>query len=297
MTLSFVGSDVVFLVVSGIVVVKGEEFFRFRLFPSLFDRLLIIVPACATTNDESNPQPKNIRSNFAKAASKCIIHLFQLIIELIIGYQSSFFNSIFNPFTYGSSVFWEYNDIDNHLFLSIKLLFLFKMGYFSFESVSYTYGKINGSPHIPKDYSVMIIHHTVAFIACLLAYLPPSMYKIGLGIVIIHDIPDVMFQAMKAIVYLSRGNPRLISIKPGKALLIITIVLWIYQRIVVLSTWVYSMYYQMPQNYWQKQPFILLMASLVVMHCYWLSIMLNHVKKSIIGKEKLKDHRDPQPSV
>lgn len=315
-----IGIDVAIVLLAGLGLGQLEKIGREKTFPWLFDNYLCCTENITKDKHESQSQKKfgknndnddskdppsrnssrsvdqelmsagqldRLRFNFSKQLWGFIWHFSQFVWEFIIVLESSYANATFNPYIDGTHGFWNYKtSSDNSICLSLRVLYLSQIGYYWIGLVRMLLFDR------PSDLIMMCIHHIAALILLFISYLPPYCWKIGLAIVLIHEVCDVTLYLAKFLHYASKGNPIKISPNYGTIIFVINIIFWIWQRCIILPRYLYGILFEMPNNRWQKWPAFILLSVLLAFHYYWTFLMIRVIYNAATGKGQLEDRRD-----
>ena len=143
-----------------------------------------------------------------------------------------------------------------------------------------------------KDFALLFVHHIVTFCLVYGSYIV-DFKRIGILVLLTHDISDIFLHGGKMMVYLEKEN--------GKVVLMIMLTLsWIVSRLFIFPTRIiYSSIYDGPKYvpfdliYPVADSFITMMEILLLMHIFWFYLIVKVIWKSLSkGKSEIVDERD-----
>eukprot|EP00027_Filamoeba_sp_ATCC50430_P016735 CAMPEP_0168570442 /NCGR_PEP_ID=MMETSP0413-20121227/16723_1 /TAXON_ID=136452 /ORGANISM="Filamoeba nolandi, Strain NC-AS-23-1" /LENGTH=293 /DNA_ID=CAMNT_0008603065 /DNA_START=26 /DNA_END=907 /DNA_ORIENTATION=- len=188
---------------------------------------------------------------------------------------------------------WE--DLKGHeIATSHRVFQVVELGFYFHSLFAHFFLEVHRS-----DFWAMLFHHIVTIFLILTSYVS-GFYRIGILVLVVHDINDVIFEAGKLLHYQEKK-----SIEPFvTGLFGLFVVVWVVARlgvfpfVVIRSVFVHaphSIQYHTPTGYWMKRMTIGLLF-LELLHIYWFVLIVGVMHRTLTGKV-LDDPRETKEKL
>lgn len=263
-----IGIDCVVIIASGIAFQCLKAFCRRKVFPKIGEKL--------------NLEEEKSRWHFSKQLWGLVWHVTSFIWLLAVLIPTKYWLSTINPYNSpkGTKPLWNYHKSELPP-LGIRLLYLVQIGYYFVELVYTT------MTERPNDWKTMAAHHIAALLLLWMSYSPKECWKIGMAIVFVHEIGDVTLYLSKTFHYAQMDSI-------ANVLFICNIFTWIWSRLILFPRLIVSLFIDkhVITRIWQGYPSAVLLNILLVMHIYWIGLMIKVLVNSLFCGKEFSDPRD-----